>query len=96
MLKKAARGRSRLLHLLQDAAGLQRDCIRQRADRADLADPIQSVHDIPLGIARPGGPAHPGVPALSNDLHAMLCAKPDSNSRDLFRRGRLTTASVRP
>jgi len=63
---------------------------------ADLAHPIQSAHDIPVGIARPGRPAHPGVPALSNDLHAMLCAKPDSNSRDLFRRGRLTTASVRP
>ena len=45
MLKKAARGRSRLLHLLQDAAGLQRDCIRQRADRGSCAsDPVGSRH----------------------------------------------------
>jgi len=44
MLKKAARGRSRLLHLLQDAAGLQRDCIRQRADRGSCAsDPVGFV-----------------------------------------------------
>jgi len=59
--------------------------IRQRAGRADLSHPIQSAHDIPVGIARPGRPAHPGVPALSNDLHAMF-AKTDSTAAILFRR----------
>ncbi|MFK4647343.1 hypothetical protein ABIF96_005917 [Bradyrhizobium ottawaense] len=57
----------RVLHLSEDAAGFHCDRVREWADVADGAHPVEPDHHIAGPIVRRRRPAHAGVASLRHD-----------------------------
>ena len=69
--EQAPRLGGRLLHVGEDAAGLDRHRVVAGIDRADTVQPLERQHQRPAAVVRHAAADHAGVAALRHDRHAV-------------------------